>query len=79
MAVISLDLAILAEQGQEVPSTVEVPLPEITNDNVCEWANPDLPDDWYSIPAIPSTAEIEQIIADALAAGTPSAEATPAG
>jgi ribose transport system substrate-binding protein len=80
MAVISLDLAILAKQGQEVPSTVEVPLPEITNDNVCEWANPDLPDDWYSIPQVPGPAEIEQILAAALAGGgTPSAEATPAG
>ena len=80
MAVISLDLAILAKQGQEVPSTVEVPLPEITNDNVCEWANPDLPDDWYSIPQVPGPAEIEQIISAALAGGgTPSAEATPAG
>ena len=38
MAVISLDLAILAKQGQAVPSFVEVPLPEITDENVCEWA-----------------------------------------
>lgn len=79
MAVISLDLAILAKQGQEVPSVVEVPLPMIDNDNVCEWANPDLPDDWYSIPEIPGPTEIQQILADALAAGTPAAEATPAG
>jgi ribose transport system substrate-binding protein len=79
MAVISLDLAILAVQGQPVPSVVEVPLPQITNDDACTWANPDLPEDWYSIPEVPGPAEIEQIIADAMAAGTPSAEATPAG
>lgn len=79
MAVISLDLAILAKGGEPVPSVVQVPLPEITNDNVCEWANPDLPDDWYSIPEIPGPAEIQQIIADAMAAGTPEAAATPAG
>ncbi len=79
MAVISLDLAILAKQGQEVPSLVEVPLPKIDNNNVCTWANPDLPDDWYAIPEIPGPAEIQQILADALAAGTPEAAATPAG
>jgi ribose transport system substrate-binding protein len=80
MAVISLDLAIKAKAGQPVPHQVVVPLPEITDDNVCDWANDKLPDDWYSIPKIPSPAEIDKLIADALAAeqsgGTP--VATPA-
>jgi hypothetical protein len=65
---------------------VEVPLPQITNNEVCDWADPDLPDDWYAIPQVPGPAEIEQIIADALAGGgtpaaggSPEAEATPAG
>lgn len=69
MAVISLDLAILAKQGQEVPSTVEVPLPRIDNSNVCEWADADLPDDWYAIPEVPGPAEIELMIESAMAAG----------
>ena len=77
MAVISLDLAILAVQGMPVPSVVEVPLPQITNDNVCEWANPDLPEDWYSIPQVPGPAEIEEIINNAMMAGTPEAMASP--
>ena len=50
MAVISLDLAIQAKAGQETPSFVNVPLPKITDENVCEWANDQLPDDWYCDP-----------------------------
>jgi ribose transport system substrate-binding protein len=73
MAVIALDLAILAKQGQEVPSRVEVPLPEITDENVGEWASTELPEDWYSIPNIPGPAERQAIIEGALAGG----EATP--
>jgi ribose transport system substrate-binding protein len=79
MAVISLDVGVMAVQGEPVPSFVEVPLPEITDENVCEWADDDLPDDWYAIPAVPGPAEVQQIIADALAlemGGTPVA-ATP--
>jgi ribose transport system substrate-binding protein len=82
MAVISLDLAIVNKQGQPTAKFVEVPLPEITDENVCEWASDELPDDWYSIPNVPGPAEIEQILADALAAesgASPVAEATPAG
>lgn len=78
MAVISLDLAILAKQGQPVPSTVQVPLPKIDNSNVCDWANPDLPDDWYSIPEVPGPAEREAIINAAMGSGTPEAAASPA-
>jgi hypothetical protein len=77
MAVISLDLAIKAKAGEPTPSYVNVPLPMITDENVCEWADPDLPDDWYAIPQVPGPEEVDQIIADALAAeeagGTPSA------
>jgi ribose transport system substrate-binding protein len=81
MAVISLDLAIQAKAGQETPSYVNVPLPMITDENVCEWASDELPDDWYSIPAVPGPEEVDQIIADALAAeqsGVASPVATPA-
>ena len=53
MAVISLDLAIQAKAGQETPSYVNVPLPMITDENVCEWASDELPDDWYAIPEVP--------------------------
>ena len=68
MAVISLAIAIKAKAGEEVPSRVVVPLPMITDENVCEWADDELPDDWYAIPAIPDPAEVDAIIADALAA-----------
>ncbi len=79
MAVISLDLAIKAKAGEQVPSQVVVPLPEITDDNVCEWANNDLPDDWYSIPQVPTPAEIDKLIADSLEQnGSTPAAATPA-
>lgn len=78
MAVIALDLAILAKQGQAVPSRVEVPLPEITDDNVCEWASTELPEDWYSIPNIPGPAERQAIIEGAMGGGEATAEATPA-
>jgi hypothetical protein len=78
MAVIALDLAIQNKAGQQTPSFVKVPLPKITDENVCEWANNDLPDDWYAIPQVPGPAEIEKIIADSLAVeqsggGTPAA------
>ena len=77
MAVISLDLGILAKQGQPVPSFVEVPLPEITDDNVCDWADSSLPEDWYSIPEVPDPAERQAIIEGAMSA-TPEAAASPA-
>src|SRR5215208_2239110 len=81
MAVISLDLAIQAKAGQETPKYVNVPLPEITDENVCEWASDELPDDWYAIPAVPGPEEVDKIIADALAAeqsGMATPAATPA-
>jgi ribose transport system substrate-binding protein len=81
MAVISLDLAIQAKAGQETPSYVNVPLPMITDENVCEWASDELPDDWYAIPEVPGPDEVDQIIADALAAeqsGMATPAATPA-
>jgi ribose transport system substrate-binding protein len=81
MAVISLDLAIQAKAGQETPFYVNVPLPEITDENVCEWASDELPDDWYAIPEVPGPDEVDQIIADALAAeqsGPATPVATPA-
>ena len=76
--VIALDLAIQAKAGEDTPSYVNVPLPLITDENVCEWAADELPDDWYAIPQVPGPAEIEKIIADSLAAeqtggGTPAA------
>ncbi len=81
MAVISLDLAIQAKAGQETPSYVNVPLPKITDENVCEWASDELPDDWYAIPEVPGPEEVDKIIADALAAeqsGMATPAATPA-
>ena len=75
MAVVSLQLAVKAVNGEPTPTQVQIELPEITNDNVEEWANDDLPDDYYPIPNIPSTEEIDQMIADALAA---EGDATPA-
>jgi ribose transport system substrate-binding protein len=68
MAVISLALAIKAKAGEPTPTYVDVPLPMITDENVCEWADESLPDDWYAIPEVPGPAEVDQIIADALAA-----------
>jgi ribose transport system substrate-binding protein len=81
MAVIALDLAIQAKAGQETPSYVDVPLPRITDENVCEWASDELPDDWYAIPEVPGPDEVDKIIADALAAeqsGMATPAATPA-
>lgn len=77
MAVISLDLALKALAGEETPKYVNVPLPLITDENVCEWADDSLPDDWYAIPAVPGPEEVDAIIADALAAEQAGA-ATPA-
>ena len=68
MAVISLDLAIQAKAGQPTPKYVDIPLPMITDENVCEWASDELPDAWYAIPEVPGPAEVDRIIADALAA-----------
>ncbi len=68
MAVVSLQLAVKAVNGEPVPSEVVIDLPIITDENVAEWANDDLPDDYYTIPEVPSTEEIDQMIADALAA-----------
>ena len=78
MAVISLDLAIQAKAGEATPSYVDVPLPMIDDDNVCEWADDALPDDWYAIPEVPGPDEVDRIIADALAAEENGAAATPA-
>lgn len=78
MAVISLDLAIQAKAGEETPSFVPVELPIIDDDNVCEWADDSLPDDWYAIPQVPGPEEVDQIIADALTAEQSGAAATPA-
>lgn len=78
MAVISLDLAIMAVAGEETPSYVNVPLPMITDENVCEWADDSLPDDWYAIPQVPGPDEVDAIIAEALAAEQAGDMATPA-
>jgi ribose transport system substrate-binding protein len=78
MAVVSLQLAVKAVNGEPVPSAVQIELPVITDDNVADWANDDLPDDYYTIPEVPSTEEIDQMIADAFAAESEGA-ATPAG
>jgi ribose transport system substrate-binding protein len=78
MAVISLDLAIQAKAGEATPSYVDVPLPMIDDDNVCEWADDALPDDWYAIPEVPGPDEVDRIIADALATEENGAAATPA-
>lgn len=75
MAVVSLQLAVKAVNGEPVPSAVQIELPIITDENVAEWADDDLPDDYYTIPEVPTTEEIDQMIADALAA---EAGATPA-
>ena len=50
------------------------PLPS----SYCEWASDELPDDWYAIPEVPGPEEVDQIIADALAAEQSGASATPA-
>jgi ribose transport system substrate-binding protein len=78
MAVIALDLAIMAVAGEETPSYVNVPLPMITDENVCEWADDSLPDDWYAIPQVPGPDEVDAIIAEALAAEQAGDMATPA-
>jgi len=80
MAVISLDVAVKAKSGEQVPKEVVVPLPRIDDNNVCDWASDEHPDDWYVIPHVPSPEEIDTLIADALSIemGTPVASPSPA-
>ena len=77
MAVLSLQLAVKAVAGQPTPRQVQVPLPAITDDNVEEWADDSKPDDYYVIPRVPSTEELDRLIAEALAAEG-SSQASPA-
>ncbi|HEY8445834.1 MAG TPA: substrate-binding domain-containing protein [Thermomicrobiales bacterium] len=66
MAVISLQVALMAYNGEAVPKEVVVPLPRIDDSNVAEWASDEHPDDWYVIPEVPGPEEIAQLIQQAL-------------
>jgi len=58
---ISLELALRALKGQEVPKTVVVPLPLVTDDNLDQYIKEDKPDDYWVFDEI-SQEEVNKII-----------------
>ncbi|WP_405536531.1 ABC transporter substrate-binding protein [Streptomyces sp. NBC_00075] len=61
LSVIALEAAIAKREGASVPQDITVPLPEITDDNLAQYAKPDQPDDSYPINDI-SQSEIDKLI-----------------
>ncbi|WP_105974084.1 ABC transporter substrate-binding protein [Streptomyces geranii] len=61
LSVIALEAAIAKREGASVPQDITVPLPEITDDNLAQYAKPDQPDDSYPIGDI-SQSEIDKLI-----------------
>ncbi|WP_327589398.1 ABC transporter substrate-binding protein [Nonomuraea sp. NBC_00507] len=61
LAVIALRAAVAKSAGTAVPSTITVPLPEITDENLDQFVKPDQPDDSYPIQPIPQS-EIDKLL-----------------
>ncbi len=61
MSVVALQAGVKLAAGEDVPMMIEIPLPEITNDNLDQWVEPDEGDDYYPIKMI-SQAEIEAML-----------------
>ncbi|WP_131735785.1 ABC transporter substrate-binding protein [Actinomadura roseirufa] len=61
LGVIALRAAVAKAGGATVPSSIMVPLPKITDDNLGEYVKADQPDDSYPIQELPQ-AEIDKLI-----------------
>jgi ribose transport system substrate-binding protein len=61
LAVIALQAAVAKAAGTAVPANITVPLPEITDDNLDQFVEPDQPDDSYPIEPLPQS-EIDKLI-----------------
>lgn len=61
---ISLELAIRKLKGEEIPGTVVVPLPLVTEENLDEYCKEDMPDDYWVFDKL-TDQEVADIIASA--------------
>ncbi|MFI1049268.1 substrate-binding domain-containing protein [Streptomyces griseoruber] len=61
LSVIALEAAVAQREGVKVPAAIDVPLLEITDDNLARYAEPGAPDDTYPVDALPQ-ARIDQLI-----------------
>ncbi|KUO07685.1 substrate-binding domain-containing protein [Streptomyces sp. DSM 15324] len=61
LSVVALEAAVAQREGVKVPAAIDVPLPEITDDNLDAYAEPGAPDDTYPVDALPQ-ARIDQLI-----------------
>ena len=61
LSVIALRAGVAKADGSTVPTTITVPLPKITDDNLGQYVKTDQPDDYYPIQALPET-EIDKLI-----------------
>ncbi|QFR00617.1 ABC transporter substrate-binding protein [Streptomyces phaeolivaceus] len=61
LSVIALEAAVAKREGVDVPQDIDVPLPEITDDNLGDYAKPDQADDSYPINDLPQ-ADIDKLI-----------------
>ncbi|MER5428738.1 ABC transporter substrate-binding protein [Streptomyces sp. NPDC002588] len=61
LSVIALEAAVAHREGVNVPHNVVVPLPEITDSNLSQYAKPAEPDDSYPINDIPQS-QIDKLI-----------------
>ncbi|WP_216589193.1 ABC transporter substrate-binding protein [Streptomyces brasiliscabiei] len=61
LSVIALEAAVAKLEGVDVPQDIDVPLPEITDDNLGDYAEPDQADDSYPIKDLPQ-ADIDKLI-----------------
>ena len=61
MSAVALRAAVAIIQGEKIPNWIEIPLPEITNDNLSEFLKADQPDDSYPINEF-SDADIKALL-----------------
>ncbi|WP_405869036.1 MULTISPECIES: ABC transporter substrate-binding protein [unclassified Streptomyces] len=61
LAVIAMEAAVAKREGVAVPQDITVPLPEITDSNLSQYAKPSQPDDSYPINALPQS-QIDKLI-----------------
>ncbi|GAA4690731.1 ABC transporter substrate-binding protein [Phytohabitans rumicis] len=61
LSVIALEAAVAKAGGKAVPTTITVPLPEITDENLDQYVKTDQPDDSYPIQPI-AQSEIDKLI-----------------
>ncbi|GAB3125291.1 ABC transporter substrate-binding protein [Glaciibacter psychrotolerans] len=61
MSAVALRAAVAIKQGKDIPKWIEIPLPEITNDNLTEFVKTGEPDDSYPINEF-SDADIKALL-----------------